>query len=208
MSSSGGITRRALLQRGTMLGGAAVLAGWIPFPRAAQAAAASSEPAVLSPAQWQTLEAMTARIIPTDQQPGAREAGCVNFIDKALANEETAARPLYEAGLATTDTVATATFGARFVELTPAQQDALLAQLESGTAKGWPTTLPPSPVFFEAVRAHTVIGFLADPKYGGNRDFAGWKVSGYPGPHHHFGGYTAEQMAGTAPVRTVWGDEQ
>lgn len=208
MSTAGGITRRALLQRGTRLGGAAVLAGWIPFPRAAQAAAASSEPAVLSPAQWQTLEAMTARIIPTDQQPGAREAGCVNFIDKALANEETAARPLYEAGLAATDTVATATFGARFIELTPAQQDALLFQLEGGTATGWPAALPPSPVFFEAVRAHTVIGFLADPKYGGNRDFAGWKVSGYPGPRHHSGGYTAEQMAGTAPVRTVWGDEQ
>jgi gluconate 2-dehydrogenase gamma chain len=58
------------------------------------------------------------------------------------------------------------------------------------------------------VRAHTVIGFLADPKYGGNRDFAGWRVSGYPGPRHHRGGYTAEQMAGTAPVQTVWGDEQ
>ncbi len=208
MSSASGITRRALLERGVVLGSATLLAGWIPFPRAAQAAAASNEPAVLTPAQWQTLEAMTARIIPTDEQPGAREAGCVNFIDKALAHEESKARPLYEGGLAATDTVSSAAFGARFVELTPAQQDAVLTQLEGGTAKGWPAKLPPSPVFFEAVRAHTVIGFLADPKYGGNRDFAGWKVSGYPGPAHHHGGYTAEQMAGTAPVQTVWGDKQ
>jgi gluconate 2-dehydrogenase gamma chain len=208
VSIEGGITRRTLLQRGTLLGGAAVLAGWIPFPRAARAAAESSEPAVLSPAQWQTLEAMTARIIPTDEQPGAREAGCVNFIDKALAHEETRARPLYEAGLAATDALATAAYGASFAALTPAQQDALLAQLEGGTAKGWPEELPPSPVFFEAVRAHTVIGFLADPKYGGNRDFAGWKVTRYPGPRHRLGGYSAEQMAGEAPVRTVWGDEQ
>ena len=208
MSLGGGMTRRALLQRGALLGGATALAGWFPFPRAAQAAAASSEPVVLSPAQWQTLEAITARIIPTDEQPGAREAGCVNFIDKALAHEESKARPLYEAGLDATDTVSSAAHGARFVELTPVQQDAVLVEIEAGKAKGWPAGAPPSPVFFEVVRAHTVIGFLADPKYGGNRDFAGWKVSGYPGPAHHHGGYTAEQMAGTAPVQTVWGDKQ
>lgn len=208
MSIDGGITRRALLQRGALLGGAAALAGWIPFPRAAQAATASSEPAVLSPAQWRTLEAITARIIPTDRQPGAREAGCVNFIDKALAHEESKARPLYEGGLAATDAVATASRGVGFVELTAEQQDALLAEIEAGAAKGWPMGSPPSPVFFEVVRAHTVIGFLADPKYGGNRDFAGWQVAGYPGPQHHHGGYTAAQMAGDAPVSTVWGGKQ
>jgi gluconate 2-dehydrogenase gamma chain len=208
VSLEGGLTRRALLQHGTLVGGAALLAGWVPFPRAAKAAAESSEPAVLSPRQWLVLEAMTARIIPTDAQPGAREAGCVNFIDKALANEEAAALPLYQAALAATDAASTSIHGASFIDLTPEQQDAVLARLESGTAKGWPAEAPPSPVFFEAVRAHTVIGFLADPKYGGNRDFSGWKVTGYPGPRHRLGGYSAEQMSGKAPVRTVWGDDQ
>jgi gluconate 2-dehydrogenase gamma chain len=208
MSIDGGITRRALLRNGSVLGGCAVLAGWLPFPRAARAAAASSEPAVLTPGPWQTLEAITARIIPTDSEPGAREAGCVNFIDKALANEESGARPLYAAGLAATDDAALASFGRRFAELTPVEQDALLARLESGNASGWPAEAPASSDFFAAVRAHTVIGFLADPKYGGNRDFAGWKLTGYPGPRHRRGGYTPEQLAGTAPVETVWGDKQ
>jgi gluconate 2-dehydrogenase gamma chain len=208
VSIDGGITRRALLRNGSVLGGCAVLAGWLPFPRAARAAAASSEPAVLTSAQWQTLEAITVCIIPTDAEPGAREAGCVNFIDKALANEESGARPLYEAGLAATDDAALAGFGRRFGELTPVEQDTLLASMESGSAKGWPSGAPASPDFFAAVRAHTVIGFLADPKYGGNRNFAGWKLTGYPGPRHRLGGYTPEQMAGTAPVETVWGDKQ
>lgn len=35
--------------------------------------------------------------------------------------------------------------------------------------------------------ALTIMGFLADPKYGGNRDFTGWKVAHYPGPSHHRG---------------------
>ncbi len=33
--------------------------------------------------QWVVMEAATARIIPTDHDPGAREAGAVRFIDTA-----------------------------------------------------------------------------------------------------------------------------
>jgi len=208
VSIEGGITRRALLQSGTLLGGAAVLAGWVPYPAAARAAAESSEPAVLTPEEWKTLEAMTARIVPSDAEPGAREAGCVNFIDKALAHEESAARPLYAAGLAATDAAAVAAFGRPFSALEADEQDALLGELEANSVKPWPKGAPPAAAFFEAVRAHTLIGFLADPRYGGNRDFAGWRVTHYPGPRHRLGGYTPEQMAGSATVRTVWGEEQ
>jgi gluconate 2-dehydrogenase gamma chain len=204
VSIEGGLSRRTLLQRGALLGGGVALASWMPFPRAARAAAASDRPAVLTAEQWQTLEAFSARIIPTDAEPGAREAGCVNFIDKALANEEAGARPLYAAGLAATDAAARAAFGRRFALLAAADQDSLLERLEAGSAAGWPAEAPPSPVFFEAVRAHTVIGFLADPRYGGNRDYAGWRVSGYPGPRHHHGGYTPEQMSGAAPIEPIW----
>jgi gluconate 2-dehydrogenase gamma chain len=35
--------------------------------------------------QWETIEAATARIIPTDHDPGAREARCVRFIDRYLS---------------------------------------------------------------------------------------------------------------------------
>jgi gluconate 2-dehydrogenase gamma chain len=35
--------------------------------------------------EWETIEAATARIFPTDKQPGAREAGIVRFIDRYLS---------------------------------------------------------------------------------------------------------------------------
>ena len=57
-------------------------------------------------------------------------------------------------------------------------QDTLLVSLEAGTARGSPEGPIPSPLFFETLRVLTVIGFLADPKHGGNRDFAGWKSIG------------------------------
>jgi gluconate 2-dehydrogenase gamma chain len=45
----------------------------------------SSEPLFFSAEQWETVEAAAARIIPTDRDPGAREAGVVHFIDRYLS---------------------------------------------------------------------------------------------------------------------------
>ena len=33
---------------------------------------------------------------------------------------------------------------------------------------------------------NTVEGFLADPIYGGNRDFFGWKLIGFPSPRYNY----------------------
>lgn len=199
------ISRRHFMTR-TGLYGAGVLVGLqIPRPNAARAAAESSAPEVLSASEWRVLEAITIRILPTDHEPGAREANCVNFIDKALVHEDAAALPLYRGGLAATEGVAEARFGRSFPELDAAEQDAILADLEAGTAKEWGLADQlPSALFFESVRIHTIVGFLADPAYGGNRNFAGWRVAGYPGPRHRRGGYTPEQVEGKAKIVPVW----
>ena len=200
----GGLSRRDFLVRGSLYGSGLWIAANLPRPKALAAAQASRQPASLSGGEWATVEAITARIIPTDELPGAREADCVNFIDKALANEDAQALPLYQQGVRGIDAVAAQRFGKPFAALEPGQQDAVLAALESGDSPGWPDGPIPAPVFFETVRAHTIIGFLADPKYGGNRDHAGWRVTGYPGPRHHLGGYSPRQMLGEEPVRPVW----
>ena len=200
-----GLSRREVLTRGLLLGGGALAALHLPRPRALAAAAASTAPVVLSPTEWAAVEAITARLIPTDHEPGAVEAGCVNFIDKALANEDEALRPIYTEGLRGVDAASRARAKKPFVELTAADQDALLAALEDGSAAGWPAGTP-SPAFFAQIWLHTVWGFLADPAYGGNRDYAGWRVIGYPGGRHKLGGYSPAQMAGTAKVESAWGE--
>ena len=182
---------------------AGTLAGLqVPRPKAAHAAAASTKPVVLSEQEWRTLDAITGRIIPTDHEPGAREANCVNFIDKALAHEDSAAKPLYVGGLAAVLAVARARHDSDFAELEAAQQDAILADLETGSADDWPLADLPSPMFFETARLHTIVAFLADPSYGGNRDYAGWRVAGYPGPRRE--GFTVEEMQGKAAIEPVW----
>lgn len=200
-----GLSRREFVRRSSLYGAGVIVGLALPRPRAARAAAGGQMPEILSAEQWAVVEAATARIIPTDHEPGAREANCVNFIDKALAHEDAAALPLYQAGAAALDDVARARFGPGFVELTPEQQDAILVDLEQGRASEWALAEQlPSAVFFETLRVHTIVAFLADPAYGGNRDYAGWRVAGYPGPRHRRGGYTPAQVEGREPIVPIW----
>src|ERR1700719_3211988 len=55
--------------------------------------------AFLTEAQAAEVEAMTAQIIPTDDTPGAREAHCVYFIDRALSTFAQKSQPAYIQGL-------------------------------------------------------------------------------------------------------------
>lgn len=201
------LSRRQVLVGGCWLGGGLLAGLGLPRPRALAAALASSEPVALSAAEWATVEAIGARLIPTDHEPGATEAGCVNFIDKALAHEDAAMRPLYDAGLRGTDAVARAMAGAPFHELAPDLQDAVLRALEDGKAAAWPAGTPTPQEFFLLIHTHALWGFLADPAHGGNRDHAGWRVLGYPGGRHRLGGYTPAAMAGEAQVDAVWGEK-
>jgi len=201
------VSRREFLRRCSLYGGSIWLALNATWPRTLTAADASRKPLVLDATDWKTVEAITARIIPSDADPGAVEAGCVNFIDKALANEDEGLKPTYEQGLVGLAAVCSQAHGTPFVELSADEQDAVLVMLQDDAAGGWPAGATSAPEFFEAVRVHTIIGFLADPKYGGNRDHVGWKLVGYPGPSHMRGGYTPEQMLGTEEVTAIWGEK-
>jgi gluconate 2-dehydrogenase gamma chain len=205
------ISRRELFRRVTLYGGSAYLAALLPRPRAARAAQRSTGAVTFSASQWRTVEALTARIIPSDPDaegdPGALEANCVNFIDKVLADEDAELLEIYENGIVGVDDVGKRLFGKSFHKLMRDNQDRILVEIEAGTASGWPARTGSQQEFFETLRIHTILGFLADPKYGGNEDYAGWKLVGYPGPAHHGGGYSELQQQGERSLRTVWGDE-
>ena len=62
-------------------------------------------------------------VLPADETPGAKAAGCVNFIDKALAHEDADALPLYRAALAELERVCRARWKKTFAELEAATQD-------------------------------------------------------------------------------------
>ena len=199
--------RRDFLVGSAQTGGLLLTLLSLPRPLTLRAAEASSEPEVLTPEEWRTVEAVTGRIIPTDHEPGAIEALCVNFIDKSLAREDAQLLETYRDGLPALASICDERFRKPFHALSGPEQDSLLAELEDEAAKDWGAKSTSSSDFFETLRSHTIIAFLSDPKYGGNHDFIGWKVMGYPGPRHMQGGFSKEHLLGTAPIRAIWGEE-
>jgi gluconate 2-dehydrogenase gamma chain len=144
------------------------------------AQAASAAPyANLTSAEGAVLEAIVARLIPADANgPGALEAGAARYIDGALGDALAAQRPFYSAGLAALDAYSRSRAGTSFAALEPSRQDELLTDLEQNRAAGF---TPSASAFFELVLGHTLEGTFGDPHYGGNQDFIGWELIGYPG---------------------------
>ena len=191
MISETAISRRELLKRLGMAG-AAVLAlpefdRVLAFQRGALKMATPA--GVLSASEAATLAAMCARIIPTDENgPGAAEARAAEYIDRALGGWLAPSRDAYTAGLAEIDGAARAHNGQRFVDLPPVQQDAVL------------TTLAQTP-FFALVRTHTIQGTFCDPAYGGNANFVGWDLIGYPGVRLNVTAADQRMAAPAKPIR-------
>jgi gluconate 2-dehydrogenase gamma chain len=133
----------------------------------------------LTAAESDTLEAIAARLIPTDATgPGAAEARAAHYIDRALGGPLAASRQAYAAGLAAINAYAQGAKGAPFAKLPPADQDAVLAALQGNVATGF---TPSAVSFFNLVRSHTIEGTFSDPYYGGNANFIGWDLIRYPG---------------------------
>ncbi len=108
--------------------------------------------------QRRTVAAAMARIIPTDEQPGAREAGTIEFLDRYLSGIDhvyakpdgsgferlegnradawrrriDAVRATYVAGVRELDRRSAVRFGVPFADLGPDQQDGILSDLERG----------------------------------------------------------------------------
>jgi gluconate 2-dehydrogenase gamma chain len=132
-----------------------------------------------------TVAAFTERLMPgAPGKPGALDAGVLNYIDLALAGAYSDQQDFYRRGLAALDAYCRKTFNQPFVKLSAAQQDEVITALEQGKASEF--TYPTAQAFFNALRMHTMEGMFADPVYGGNKDFAGWKLVGFPGAQPFF----------------------
>ena len=182
----GGLSRRDLLKGAGVTGAALIAAGSgaaIAQTPSLQAAASRIPVAeafeTLTSAESAALDAFASRIIPSDDgTPGAREARAVHFIDRGLTGAMAASREQYAVGLAALDSLAMERGGVAFCFLSAAEQDAIIGAMTQSAIAAYPML---NAGFFNTVRTHTIEGTFSDPYYGGNRDFVGWALLGYPG---------------------------
>lgn len=188
-------SRREFLAGSGGFAGAALWRGGLPAVLAISGAACSARDEgavfdVLTADEGREIEAITARILPTTDTAGAREAGVVRFFDKSFASVMADSLEFARSGLAEFEAGVPAQFAGteRFSDLDEADQDAYLATQENTP-------------FFGLVHFMTLCGFFGMSSHGGNRDQVGWQLLGFPTEHHTawqppFGYYDAEYMRG------------
>ena len=180
------LTRRELLKRVTIVGTAVAIPVRLITIETRPAGGAALQGIGAAPAAFETLtaaegealQAIVARLIPTDGNgPGATEARAAHYIDRALSGALGSSRQAYRVGLAALDDYTRASKNAPFAQLLGVEQDAVLRELETDAAAGFAG----SAIFFNLLLAHTIQGTFGDPYYGGNANFVGWDLIGYPG---------------------------
>jgi gluconate 2-dehydrogenase gamma chain len=158
--------------------------------------------------EYRFIVAATGRLIPGDSKdPGAVEAQVPFFIDRQLGGpygradswymrgpwakgteqqgyqlQQTPAQ-LYRLAIAAVDEHCRQQYHKPFADLSAEQQDAVLHGLDE---KKIDLGNVPAVAFFSILWQNTQEGFLADPMYGGNRNFVGWDLIGFPGPRYNY----------------------
>ncbi|MBV9771665.1 MAG: gluconate 2-dehydrogenase subunit 3 family protein, partial [Bryobacterales bacterium] len=173
------ISRREIIATAAIVPLAALTAqAQTPAQTTAQAPAAAPISA-LSDAQLRMVAAFVDRLIPKDELgPSASESGVPEYINRSFGDYLAGEKMAFIEGLDATDALSRRIEKAAFVELTTAQQDALLTMMENGSAEGFPNAR----AFFNRTRRLALEGMFGDPYYGGNKNFAGWDLIRYPGP--------------------------
>ena len=192
--------------KSAIVGGAAAATASLPARVAAQSSppAPAAGYSFFNPEEAAFVEVLVDHMIPADEHtPKGTVVGVNIYIDRALAGgwgkgdrlymqgpwapgvpEQGYQLPLlpaelYRNGIADTNQYCVKTHGKAFDQLTAAQREEVLKNLDSGKvvfASGLS-----SRVFFNIVYQTVMEGMFADPIYGGNKDKAGWKMLGFPG---------------------------
>jgi gluconate 2-dehydrogenase gamma chain len=197
---------------------ARVIQGGMPWAPDTADAPRPAEPGpyqFFTPEEAAFIEAAVARLIPADDLgPGAKEAGVPTFIDRQLAGSYGRAETWYMLGpwhpgeptqgyqsrltpaqmyryalKALDEHLRKQPSGKPFAELSTADQDSTLGDMETGKIN-----LPGVSIqaFFEVLLQNTIEGFFADPLYGGNRDMVGWRLIGFPGARYDYRDFVAK----------------
>lgn len=202
-------SRRHFLQAASLAVPAALLLGCNSKDASVESPEAAG-PLFLNENEKLFVDAAISRLIPGDSaHPGAKEAAVTLFIDRQLSGPYGLAETwymrgpwptgaeeqgwqskltpaqMYRAAIRNIQSDCQQKYGKHYEALSSDQQDAVLHGLETGQID-----LPDAPpkLFFQMLWDNTQQGFLADPMYGGNRDFAGWKLIGFPGPRYNYVG--------------------
>lgn len=131
-------------------------------------------PRFLTADEYALVRLLSALIIPTDETPGADEAGVAEFIDTMAAHDR-ALQPRLRLGLAWMQSRARLLHGRRFEDLPAAEQVGMLERLAYGGR--YRRGEEEGRRFFTLIREYAVMGYYTSR--------VGMEALGYPGLRHY-----------------------
>lgn len=137
----------------------------------------TAPPPLLEDDRLPVLCAAAERVLPGVGQAGFRDF-CLFWLAREPFSRAADWRPLLVAGAAHLDRLAHQRYGRNFVDLDAEQQDRLLGEFQQGKVSARKFR---SEVFFQRLVLLALESFFGDPKYGGNREQAGWNFAGHRG---------------------------
>jgi gluconate 2-dehydrogenase gamma chain len=175
----------------------------------ANSGGADYQAAFFNASEWSFILAACDRLIPVDDiGPSAGQAGVPEFIDRHMQTPyasgdiwymqgpflEAAPQFGYQGRLPVRDILRVGikaldlhcmqhSSGKTFAQLAHAEQETLLKEAESGKLELENIS---AKEFFNQLLNETRMGYFCDPKYGGNKNMAAWKMIGYPGARADF----------------------
>jgi hypothetical protein len=176
------LERREILRILAIAAGAATFPGFSKWSFAcehigktlAQIKPATYRPLFFTASEYAVIERLADIIIPTDDTPGASEAGVSEFID-LMVSRDSDLQPEFRSGLAWLDAHSEKSSHRRFLKLTSGEQSALLESLaykskvRPGEERGRK--------FFDLVREYTVMGFYTSEIGLKELDYPGLQIS-------------------------------
>ena len=156
------LTRREAIQRATLFLGVALSPSLLTsvMQAATPLGGVNAKPVYLSAQQFAIAGAVAERILPRTDTPGARDVGVPAFIDlmfgRYLAAED---KQVVATGLAEVEAASLAAQKKSFLQLTDAQQDALLTTLAEASKTKVRT-------FFHQFKELTVLGYFTSETVG------------------------------------------
>jgi gluconate 2-dehydrogenase gamma chain len=173
-------------------------------PADAGPAQTNYQPGFFTAAEWAFILAACDRLIPADDiGPSASQAGVPEFIDRHMQTPYACGdiwymqgpfieaapqfgyqgrlpvRDILRVGIKGIDAQCARQFdGRNFAQLGHQDQEALLQAAEAGKLQLENIS---AKEFFSQLLNETRMGYFCDPKHGGNKNMAAWKMIGYPG---------------------------
>ena len=173
----GGISRRGFFAATAVTAAAGAASGFFGARLVEYLGCAPDTPwRSFTPEEVPAMEALAEQIVPTDRDPGAREARAARFVDWQIAPGAPYERfrEQYRTGLAALDAAARSAHGKGFAECTFDMQKALLEKVER---EGGDLAR-----FFATAIDHVKQGFYGCPGHGGNEGYASYRMLGIAGP--------------------------